>query len=508
MLKNTASQKLTIFAFDYSTNAPKTGDAANLTAYVSIDDGAVTALTDTSATEMDSTNAKGLYTFDLTQGETNGNKLVFSAKSSTSNVSIVPQIVYTRPPNFPLLSVDSNGRVDVIKVAGTTQTAGDIVGKIGTPESATVSTDISRVKDFIEYQRGQHTATGSVFYVDGVSGNDTTGNGSRSTPYKTISKALSVCTSNAHDCVILLPNSGGGPTTITESASISVTKNYVQIRGPGRDVNVTLNTSGHVFNISASGVQLSGMRITTFSGASSDGVNINSAADFVSIRQCWIGSSHRDGVQLNVANNCFVEDCQITSAGRDAIRITSGSGSGNYNKILRNSIRGATAIGINLQGSDASNCRVQHNLVRDCITGITIASGVSNTSVTDNRFAGNTTNLSDSGTATQHEWNRLATNISNGGVLTDSITADAITASAIAADAIGSSELATTAITEIQSGLATAAALTSTDSNVSAIKAKTDSLAFTVAGQVDANIQYVNDVAVTGDGQSGTEWGP
>jgi len=41
-----------------------------------------------------------------------------------------------------------------------------------------------------------------------------------------------------------------------------------------------------------------------------------------------------------------------------------------------------------------------------------------------------------------------------------------------------------------------------------AIKAKTDSLAFTVPGQVDANIQYVNDVAVTGNGQAGTEWGP
>lgn len=126
MLKNTASQKLTVFAFDYSTNAPKAGDAANLTAYVSIDDGALTALTDTSAAELDATNGKGLYTFDLTQSETNGTKLVFSAKSSTANVSIVPQIIYSQPANFPLLSIDSNGRVDVIKIAGTTQTPRDI----------------------------------------------------------------------------------------------------------------------------------------------------------------------------------------------------------------------------------------------------------------------------------------------------------------------------------------------------------------------------------------------
>jgi hypothetical protein len=41
-----------------------------------------------------------------------------------------------------------------------------------------------------------------------------------------------------------------------------------------------------------------------------------------------------------------------------------------------------------------------------------------------------------------------------------------------------------------------------------AIKAKTDSLTFTVAGQVDANIQSVNDVTVTGTGAAGDEWGP
>lgn len=44
--------------------------------------------------------------------------------------------------------------------------------------------------------------------------------------------------------------------------------------------------------------------------------------------------------------------------------------------------------------------------------------------------------------------------------------------------------------------------------SIAAIKAKTDPLTFTVANQVDSNIQYVNDVQVTGNGQTGTEWGP
>jgi hypothetical protein len=41
-----------------------------------------------------------------------------------------------------------------------------------------------------------------------------------------------------------------------------------------------------------------------------------------------------------------------------------------------------------------------------------------------------------------------------------------------------------------------------------AIQTKTDSLTFTVAGQIDANIQAVNDVNVQGTGASGNEWRP
>lgn len=46
------------------------------------------------------------------------------------------------------------------------------------------------------------------------------------------------------------------------------------------------------------------------------------------------------------------------------------------------------------------------------------------------------------------------------------------------------------------------------DTEVAAIKAKTDQLTFTVAGQADVNVQSVNDVTVTGTGAVGDEWGP
>lgn len=91
------------------------------------------------------------------------------------------------------------------------------------------------------------------------------------------------------------------------------------------------------------------------------------------------------------------------------------------------------------------------------------------------------------------------------------MAANVLTATAINADAFTAAKFAADVTTELQSGLATAAALSTVagyiDTEVAAIKAKTDSLTFTVAGQVDANIQSVNDVTVNGDG-SGTPWGP
>jgi hypothetical protein len=73
---------------------------------------------------------------------------------------------------------------------------------------------------------------------------------------------------------------------------------------------------------------------------------------------------------------------------------------------------------------------------------------------------------------------------------------------ALAANSVNANALATDAITEIQTGLATSSALSTANTAISAVKAKTDSLTFTVGNVVDANLQYINDVVVTGNGSS------
>jgi hypothetical protein len=145
MQKNVTGQKLIVFAFDSTTSLPVSGDAANITAYVSKNYGTVTVLGDTSATEMDATNAKGYYLFDLTQAETNANTLLFSAKSSTANVVVVavPATVFTNPPNYQATSIDASGRLDLSKFAGQTITCGagvTILASVGTASTSTAQT--------------------------------------------------------------------------------------------------------------------------------------------------------------------------------------------------------------------------------------------------------------------------------------------------------------------------------------------------------------------------------
>lgn len=97
--------------------------------------------------EIDSTNAPGLYRFDIPDavlGSGNGRVVTIYLQGATNMAPCVLEIELTAtdnqsatafitgvnslapPTNWNLHSIDSNGRVDVIKIAGTTQTARDV----------------------------------------------------------------------------------------------------------------------------------------------------------------------------------------------------------------------------------------------------------------------------------------------------------------------------------------------------------------------------------------------
>lgn len=75
------------------------------------------------------------------------------------------------------------------------------------------------------------------------------------------------------------------------------------------------------------------------------------------------------------------------------------------------------------------------------------------------------------------------------------MAADTVTAAAIATDAIGSAELAASAVTEIQSGLATAAALSTVQADTDDIQSRLP--AALVSGRIDASVGAVAAGAIT-----------
>lgn len=227
MQKNVASQKLIVFAFDATTNLPKTGDAANITAYVSIDYGATTVLGDTSATEQDATNAKGYYLFDLTQGETNGNTLLFSAKSSTANIVVVgaPASVQTVPAAFTLVAGATGGlfiagtnAATTITTGLTTTFTGNLTGSVGSVTGA-----VGSVTGAVG------SVTGAVGSVTGNVGGNVTGSvGSVVGAVGSVTGAVGSVTGNVGGNVV------GSVASVTATVNADVKKvNAVTVNGDG-----------------------------------------------------------------------------------------------------------------------------------------------------------------------------------------------------------------------------------------------------------------------------------
>ena len=133
MQKNKAG-KWIVFAFEdeggTNPGEPVTGDAANITANIRIDGGAANAVDDTNPTELEG----GLYVFDITADESNGDSLALAPSSATSNVNVigVPAATWTTPANFNVLGIEADGDLTKVNtVDGHTAQTGDSFARLG-----------------------------------------------------------------------------------------------------------------------------------------------------------------------------------------------------------------------------------------------------------------------------------------------------------------------------------------------------------------------------------------
>lgn len=290
----------------------------------------------------------------------------------------------------------------VTTLSGHTPQTGDSFTRLGAPDGTNISEDIRKTIDFIESQRGTHTVQGMTYYVGPTNGNDTTGDGTRALPWATVTKALTAVTDNNHDCIMLLGDNAAGVTTLDESVTIS--KNYVMIRGPGRDFIWTY-TGGvsSTIEVTGEGVELSGFRVSTYQVSGNvDAVDVT--GEYVLLNHLWFEDARSDGVDILNANWPRIFDCSFNGAGNaagdSAIRIR---GSTTNTMIKRCLIRDQTGSGIVVSGTTVHTL-IEDNNIDDCsVYGVDIQAGT-DTMIFRNLMHDNASgNINDNGTETTIE---------------------------------------------------------------------------------------------------------
>ena len=91
LFKNDSNQGVYFYAHNVAVDAPKTGDAANITAVISKDGAGAAATATVHPTEI----GGGVYWLPLSQNETNAGALAMVFSSTMADVQIAPLIVLT-----------------------------------------------------------------------------------------------------------------------------------------------------------------------------------------------------------------------------------------------------------------------------------------------------------------------------------------------------------------------------------------------------------------------------
>jgi hypothetical protein len=441
MFKNVAT-KIALFAFTPADGLPKTGDAAQLTAYVSKDYGAVTVLADTTATEMDATNAPGWYLFDVAQTESNADALLFTAKSSTSGVKIVGQYVFTTPNRFTTLVIDAAGLADAnaVKVgptgAGTAQTARDIgasvllsngtgAGQISLSSGAVLlqatqtGVTIPTVTTVTNQLTAAQVATG--VWQDATAGDFTTAS--------SIGKALYIAN--------VAPGASGGH-LISGSNAGTTTLGALTVTG-ALTANITGNLSGSVGSVSGSVGSVTGLT------ASNLDATISSRMATYTQPTGFLAATF----PATVASTTNITAGTITTV----TNLTNAPTAGDLTAVMKASVTTAATAATPTISTLGANAITAASIAADA--GVEIAGAVWDEALAGHAGVG-----------------------SAGAALT----------------AAGSAGDPWTTVLPGAYGAGTAGA-------------KIGSLTFTVANQIDANMQSINDVTITGTGVSPTKFG-
>jgi len=174
--------------------------------------------------------------------------------------------------------------------------------------------EIMNLTTIIEHLRPHHTGTGKIIYWNPYSGNDIWDGDHPDRAFKTFAKSHDTAENANHDTIMIVPGDPNGVTTITEQ--ISVTKDYLFIRGPGRDVLVVQDTLEDTCVTNARGTEFSGFRIQN---TTIDGHGVHSTGAFTLLENLWFEDCE-NGTYMS-AHHPLIHSCKFHGVSGYAIKI-------------------------------------------------------------------------------------------------------------------------------------------------------------------------------------------
>ena len=174
-------------------------------------------------------------------------------------------------------------------------------------DSSVARLEIENIQRLIENLRPHHTGTGNIFFWNPVSGSDLNDGQTPSTACQTFAYIHdNLVTDYGHDIIMAMPATTGAATVTTAPEAITITKNYLFLRGPGRDFEIdTTGIGGVAVGIDGKGVEVSGLRIKTAPASTDDALHIE--GDFALVKNVWIEQCGGDAIGINNSTNSIIE---------------------------------------------------------------------------------------------------------------------------------------------------------------------------------------------------------
>lgn len=212
---------------------------------------------------------------------------------------------------------------------------------------------IENTYNAVESLRPHHTGFGKTIYWDPLLGDDSYDGTSASLAVASFAAAHALATDGGHDVITAL-SSGVGQTIVDET--LIITKNYLFLRGPGRDFKILpTSTTEATVVIDAVGVELSGMVLETAATGGQHVIHVSDGADFFFLDHLWAHFSSSSTVHVEAPTGIVygrINGCFFSHAGEHGIHL---EGNIRHTKITDTEIDAPIVDGIRLEGATIRN---------------------------------------------------------------------------------------------------------------------------------------------------------